>query len=776
MSKYFNFDIEKISPSQVHLFDKEIAKIRLLGVQAISFLILIFTPILAPLQFKHLYQDKGQTVLYWYISYVILIMLVSAAIFFVSRYYRAKEENLIFYANFMFYFLMFWTCQGNLVVSFVGIYYGSDILSVIIAPSVFSTIFFLTRQYRLWLLISYYCVVIGVISLMGHHTFFQMLDKGVSLFGIFLLYYIVADFLAYSWHYEKKRQFENVKTNQALALKTQQQEDTFYAVLNAINSLSKDPKKEVLPKDINLDVKERTFNLISEFTKTQHQFNETLKKYEDIFENVNDGILILDQFGRIKDINKAGKIILEIEDSSFQDVSLEQIVYEEDRAKSKIYLDMLINEGEYKGYEGRIVTSKGNIKHVEVNSTAIYQSGIFAGSRDIIRDITERKNAEEEIFKARNSEKQFLANMSHEIRTPLNAIIGMSHLLFDTKPNADQIEYLNIIKNSSNFLLSLISDILDMSKIEAGKMELNLVNFDLWGLLKTIEKTFVLKLERKPIKFTLDLDEKIKGVWLADKLILNQILFNIVSNAEKFTERGEIKLQVKVLKSTDKDKQLLEFSVSDTGIGMPTEKLDLIFQKFTQIHEKKSQKQQGTGLGLALCKEFVEMQNGNITAESTPNVGTKICFVIPLTKISDLNSHEVPEPNKNIDSKLGSGRILVAEDNKFNRLFVEKVLIKNNLTFDFALDGNEAIEKAQTTQYSLILMDIEMPILDGFEATIAIRNTENINQFTPIIALTASALSSIKENALHVGMNGFLSKPFTPDQLNELLNEFVCAK
>ncbi len=773
MSKYFNFDIEKISPSQIHLFDKEIAKIRLLGVQAISFLILIFTPILAPLQFRHLYQDKGQTVLYWYIAYVILIMVVSASIFFVSRYYRAKEENLIFYGNFMFYFLMLWTCQGNLVVSFVGVYYGSDILSVIIAPSVFSTIFLMKRRGRLWLLVSYYCIVLGVLALMEQYSFFQMLDKGVSLFGIFLLYYIVADFLAYSWHYEKKRQFENVKTNQTLALKTQQQEDTFYAVLNAINSLSKDPKNEVLPKDINLDVKERTFNLIADFTKTQHQFNETLKKYEDIFENVNDGILILDQYGQIKDINKAGKGILEIEDGNFQHISLGQIVYEEDRQKSKSYLDLLVNEGEYKGYEGRIVTLMGNIKHVEVNSTAIYQNGVFAGSRDIIRDITERKNAEEEIFKARNSEKQFLANMSHEIRTPLNAIIGMSHLLFDTKPNADQIEYLNIIKNSSNFLLSLISDILDMSKIEAGKMELNLANFDLWGLLKTIEKTFVLKLERKPIKFVLDLDEKVRGMWQADKLILNQILFNIVSNAEKFTEKGEIKLQVKIVGSQE-EKQLLEFSVSDTGIGMPSEKLDVIFQKFTQIHEKKSQKQQGTGLGLALCKEFVEMQNGYIVAESTLNKGTTIRFVLPLSKISDLNLHEGNEPQEYSNRQMNTGKILVAEDNKFNRLFVEKVLLKNNVPFEFALDGNEAIEKAQSTQYSLILMDIEMPILDGFEATIAIRNTENYNQHTPIIALTASALSSIKEHALHVGMNGFLSKPFTPDQLNDVLKAFVC--
>ena len=260
-----------------------------------------------------------------------------------------------------------------------------------------------------------------------------VVDRAISLACSFVIFYIVGDFIYYIWRTNNVQRFENELIINKIAYKNEQQQQTFDFLSKTFKEFdSKRIERKELSQDVSIE--ERTLKLLTEFTRTQKLFKYALEKYEDVFENVNDGILILNNNGNIIDINRAGLEILEVDNKKeLADLSLSNIVYEADREKSAIYIKKLIEEGAYKGYEGRIITRKGNIKYLEVSSTAIYKRGVFNVSRDIIRDITLRKKAEEEIVQARNAEKQFLANMSHEIRTPLNAIIGMSHLLYDTQ-------------------------------------------------------------------------------------------------------------------------------------------------------------------------------------------------------------------------------------------------------------------------------------------------------------------------------------------------------
>lgn len=439
-------------------------------------------------------------------------------------------------------------------------------------------------------------------------------------------------------------------------------------------------------------------------------------------------------------------------------------------------------KGEASSYEVCLIKKDGTPIWVLISGAPIIdEHGDTVASMGIHYDITERKLLEQELEKAkevaeeaRQAEKQFLANMSHEIRTPLNAIIGMTHLMFDTRPTNEQFEYLDILKTSADFLHSLISDLLDMAKIEAGRIEIHKHPFDLVGLLRTIQRVFQIKLDSSPVEINLLTDVKITGNYLGDDLLLNQILLNIIGNAEKFTEHGSIDVMVKLLKEED-ETCWIEFKISDTGIGIPADKLDLIFQKFKQVDSEQGHKHKGTGLGLAITKQLVELQGGSILVKSREGDGTTFTVTLPFQR----SKNEVVKNNhviKEADRSLESCKILVAEDNAMNQKYISSLLNKWHFTYVIASDGKKAVDKASKERFDIILMDIQMPNMDGYEATITIRNTKNPNQDTPIIALTASAMLDQKNKAFEVGMDNFVTKPFSPNHLLSVIQNYVNTK
>ncbi|MBC8151820.1 MAG: PAS domain S-box protein [Bacteroidetes bacterium] len=438
-------------------------------------------------------------------------------------------------------------------------------------------------------------------------------------------------------------------------------------------------------------------------------------------------------------------------------------------------------EGLAGSYELQMIKKDGSRIWVLISGVPISdENGTISGSMGIHYDITERKLLEQELAQAKNiadearqAEKQFLANMSHEIRTPLNAIIGMSHLLFDTRPTSQQIEYIEILKTSADFLHSLISDLLDMTKIEAGRVEIHPRPFDLAGLLRATQRVFQMKLENRPIDIDVMLDARITGDFIGDDVMLNQILLNLIGNAEKFTEKGCIQITARV-KQQENDEYWIEFEVSDTGIGIAADKLSIIFQKFKQVNPN-GHKHRGTGLGLAITKELIELQHGTISVSSREGEGSVFTFALPFMRSSapSERTDTMMDSTNGSDAMLALCHLMVVEDNLMNQKYVGKLLDKWKIKYTLASDGKKAVEEAKKQAFDLILMDIQMPVMDGYQAAVAIRSTHNPNQHVPIIALTASAMPDHKNIAMSVGMDDFLSKPFEPNQLYAILKKYA---
>ncbi|MBW6478859.1 MAG: PAS domain S-box protein [Bacteroidales bacterium] len=430
-------------------------------------------------------------------------------------------------------------------------------------------------------------------------------------------------------------------------------------------------------------------------------------------------------------------------------------------------------------YECRAIKPNKEITYVEATVKPIIKNDTVTGFFGTSFDITTRKTYEDEIIAARKeaiaaakAKSDFLSVMSHEIRTPLNAIIVMADMLANEINDPVHKENVEILNFSARDLLSLVNDILDYSKIEAGKLELESIPIKTRDYFKNIVNTNLLKAQEKGIKIELDFDENVPDEIMGDPLRLGQILKNLISNAVKFTEKGGVTLIVKQI-SRDDETSRIHFGIKDTGIGIQADKIDSLFEVFTQASSETSRKYGGTGLGLAIVKSLLFMHNSRIVVESKPHEGSLFHFEIefPYKKAAPAKIEPIPEKLDALSLK--GYNIMLVEDNVMNIMVAKKIFEKWDCKLNIAEDGYIAMQKATRHDFDIILMDLQMPGIDGFETTKKLRKMSGYYSKVPIFALSAAAPEEVIEKVKESGMNEMITKPFNPRQLYSVIKSYL---
>ena len=495
-----------------------------------------------------------------------------------------------------------------------------------------------------------------------------------------------------------------------------------------------------------------------------------------IYESANTAILIFDEYFRLVLANPYGQELLGIK--KIENQKLMQLFQGTDAESGRIE-------------DGILRDNKGVAELVSVHG-AISCSLNFSVARDFhddpycivcfVYDLTKEKNMLEEVVRANEAKSQFLANMSHEIRTPINGILGMDSVLLKECHDENLREYAKNIQSAGQSLLSIINDILDISKIESGKMEILTIRYQLFSVLNDCYNLTKIKLQNKPVSFIMQINEKLPSWLYGDEVRIRQIINNFLSNAVKYTKEGNITFELDFEEKTD-EQILLVITVRDTGIGIKEEDLGKLFESFTRIEEKRNRNIEGTGLGLNLTKNLVNLMGGEVFAESTYGKGS--CFTAKIPQkiadakpIGDFGKRYQQYLSTSDDDKLSflapDAKILVVDDVTMNLKVVEGLLKATKIQIDTAVSGSECLECVKTTPYQMIFLDHMMPEMDGLETLEHMKNlADNPNAQTPVIMLTANAIVGAKEEYIEAGFTDYLTKPIRETELLEMILKYL---
>ena len=513
---------------------------------------------------------------------------------------------------------------------------------------------------------------------------------------------------------------------------------------------------------------------ITHILETKESLRRVEDKYKKIIEDLEFGLIEVDLEHRITKVYPAFCQLTGYNEEELIGVlATDLLAISED-------LDIINRENQFRKegrsgvYEARIRTKNNELKWVIISGAPIYNwKNEVVGSIGIHLDITERKRLEEDLLNANEEAKAsvkarqlFLANMSHEIRTPLNVIIGMSEVLNNSDIDEDKAKLTRSISISAINLLNLVNDVLDFSKIDAGYFELENRPVSVKEIVSDLYLQFESQFLAKELEFNLQIDPNISEFHSIDGPKLIQVLTNLISNAMKFTEEGSVKLEVSVRSDSDKE-QLLFFSVNDTGVGVSDEKKDQIFDSFVQEDASVSRKYGGTGLGLSIARSIVQLMGGEIHLESQQGIGSKFSFEIKLEKYT--SQSKISEVESFQSEKIADLKVLVAEDNSMNQLLIKTILEKEGAVFKLVNNGLELLNALENSQFDMILMDIQMPLMDGLTTVLELRKR---GYHGPVIALTANVQKEEKEKYLKSGFNAVITKPFRRNDLIETMITF----
>ncbi len=536
-------------------------------------------------------------------------------------------------------------------------------------------------------------------------------------------------------------------------------------------ALNKNTKGQLVLNGIIQDITERKV--------AEQEMAKSQERYQDIFDKSKDAIYICTLKGKLVDFNEATADLLGYSPDELK--AIDDIHRFFEFPQEDTFLDRLTTNKVVQDVELEVVGKNGERRYCLLTAN-LNDAEEFVGYNGILRDITERKQAEE-LRKARDvaresaqMKEQFIASISHEMRTPMNAILGMSNLLIKMKHDKEQGEYINSIKQSSEILLGIINDILEISTIQNGKLKFEHKNFDLHELLMNLINVMQYKTTEKDIYLELDIAPDVPRYIMGDKLRLNQVLYNLVGNAVKFTDVGSVKIRVGVINKTESNVQL-KFEVIDTGIGIPANKLGAIFDTFTRIRSK-DRIYEGTGLGLSIAKNLVEHQGGRIGVSSELGEGSNFHFdmIFEIGEQIEVGKKEDEINNETILDTSKTIRLLLVEDHKMNQLVARKTLerqYEDKIEITIADNGQIAVDLLKEHTFDIILMDIQMPVMDGYDATNYIRNNMPAVANTPILAMTAHAHIAKDEKFKEFGMDDFVLKPFDPEQLFTKIAKYI---